>query len=175
MAMGEEEEAMPEDSEIVQDDPLEMLNERISELEKELQYSAADMSNIRQKAAKDRSDAIRFGPSSLARKILPLIGGMERALENSEEAEGVGFIEGARMTLRGLRTALESEGVAHIESLGEQFDPTTMEAIAMIPTPSGFEPGQVVEVVEEGYMLHERVLRAARVIVAEARVDEASD
>ena len=63
--------------------------------------------------------------------------------------------------------ALESEGVTHIESMGEQFDPTKMEAVAMLPAPDGVSPGVVIEVIEEGYMLHERVLRASRVIVAE--------
>ena len=51
--------------------------------------------------------------------------------------------------------------------MGEQFDPTKMEAVAMLPAPDGVSPGVVIEVIEEGYMLHERVLRASRVIVAE--------
>ena len=71
------------------------------------------------------------------------------------------------MTLKGFKTALESEGVTHIESMGEQFAPTKMEAVAMLPAPDGVSPGVVIEVIEEGYMLHERVLRASRVIVAE--------
>ena len=66
------------------------------------------------------------------------------------------------MTLRGLRTALESEGVTHIESMKKQFDPTKMEAVAMLPAPDGVEPGAVIEVIEEGYMLHDRVLRASK-------------
>ncbi len=171
-AVSEDEGGAPEDTEIVQDVPIETLEERISHLEKELQYSAAEMSNMRQKAAKERSEAIRFGPSSLARKILPLIGNMERALNQSDGVDNLGFIEGVRMTLRGLRTALESEGVSHIESMGEKFDPTKMEAIAMIPSPEGVDSGTVVEVVEEGYMIHDRVLRASRVIVAESTEDE---
>ena len=71
------------------------------------------------------------------------------------------------MTIRGLRTALESEGVTHIEAIGNKFDPTKMEAIAMLPAPVGVEPGSVMEVIEEGYMLHERVLIASKVIVAD--------
>jgi molecular chaperone GrpE len=67
---------------------------------------------------------------------------------------------------------LESEGVSHIESMGEKFDPTKMEAIAMIPSPEGVDSGTVVEVVEEGYMIHDRVLRASRVIVSESTEDE---
>ena len=65
-------------------------------------------------------------------------------------------------------TALESDGVTHIESMGKQFDPTKMEAGAMLPAPNGIIPGGVLVVIEEGYMLHDRVLRASRVIVADS-------
>ena len=92
---------------------------------------------------------------------------MEKAINQSEGTDGVGFIEGTQMTLRGLRTALESEGVVHIEAMEKQFDPTKMEAIAMLPAPDGVQPGFVIEVIEEGYLLHERVLVASKVIVAE--------
>ena len=165
--MSEEEEGHRDEVEIVEEDELEQLKGKVAELEQELQYYAADISNIRQKAAKDRSQAIRFGSSSLAKKILPLLSGMERAINQSEGGKFEGFLEGTKMTLKGFKTALESEGVTHIESMGEQFDPTKMEAVAMLPAPDGVSPGDVIEVIEEGYMLHERVLRASRVIVAE--------
>ena len=165
--MSEKEEGHSDEVEIVEEDELEQLRGRVAELEQELQYYAADISNIRQKAAKDRSQAIRFGSSSLAKKILPLLSGMERAINQSEGGKFEGFLEGTKMTLKGFKTALESEGVTHIESMGEQFDPTKMEAVAMLPAPDGVSPGVVIEVIEEGYMLHERVLRASRVIVAE--------
>ena len=165
--MSEEKEGHRDEVEIVEEDELEQLKGKVAELEQELQYYAADISNIRQKAAKDRSQAIRFGSSSLAKKILPLLSGMERAINQSEGGKFEGFLEGTKMTLKGFKTALESEGVTHIESMGEQFDPTKMEAVAMLPAPDGVSPGVVIEVIEEGYMLHERVLRASRVIVAE--------
>ena len=165
--MSEEEEGHRDEVEIVEEDELEQLKGKVAELEQELQYYAADISNIRQKAAKDRSQAIRFGSSSLAKKILPLLSGMERAINQSEGGKFEGLLEGTKMTLKGFKTALESEGVTHIESMGEQFDPTKMEAVAMLPAPDGVSPGVVIEVIEEGYMLHERVLRASRVIVAE--------
>ncbi len=165
--MSEKEEGHSDEVEIIEEDEVEQLRGRVAELEQELQYYAADISNIRQKAAKDRSQAIRFGSSSLAKKILPLLSGMERAINQSEGGKFEGFLEGTKMTLKGFKTALESEGVTHIESMGEQFDPTKMEAVAMLPAPDGVSPGVVIEVIEEGYMLHERVLRASRVIVAE--------
>lgn len=166
--MSEEGEPNPEGVEIVEEDELEGLKARIAELEQELQYYAADIANLRQKSAKERSKAIRFGSSSLAGKILPLLSGLERAISLSEGENGEGFLEGTKMTLRGFKTALESEGVTHIESMGKQFDPTKMEAVAMLPAPNGIIPGVVIGVIEEGYMLHDRVLRASRVIVADS-------
>ncbi len=170
--MSEEEEGHLDEVEIVEEDEVEQLRAKVVELEQELQYYAADISNIRQKASKDRSKAVRFGSSSLAKKILPLLSGMERAINQSEGENIEGFLEGTKMILKGFKTALESEGVTHIESLGEQFDPTKMEAVAMLPAPEGVSPGAVIEVIEEGYMLHERVLRASRVIVAESGENE---
>ena len=72
------------------------------------------------------------------------------------------------MTLSKLKSALSAEGIVRIETEDEKFDPTKMEAIATIPSGEEIEPGSIIEVVEVGYMYHDRVLRAARVIVAEA-------
>lgn len=170
--MSEGEEGHPDEIEIVEKDEVDQLKTKVSELEQELQYYAADISNIRQKAAKERSQSIRYGSSSLAKKILPLLSGMERAMAQSEGENSEGFLEGAKMTLRGFKTALESEGVTHIQSMGKQFDPTRMEAVAILPAPDGMDPGAVIEVIEEGYMLHDRVLRASRVIVADSDENE---
>ena len=170
--MNEDEHVDSEGAEEVEEGHLERLETKVSELEKELQYKEADLANLRQKSAKDRNEAIRFGSSSMARKIMPLISNMEAALDRSKENESEGFSEGVRMTVRGLRTAMESEGIIPIDSMGKEFDPTRMEAIGMIPSPAGVEPGTVVEVIEEGFMIHDRVLRASRVIVSESAEDE---
>ncbi len=170
--MSEEEEGHRDEVENVEEDEVTQLKRKVAELEQELQYYAADISNIRQKAAKDRSQAIRFGSSSLAKKILPLLSGMERAISQSDGENSEGFVEGTKMTLRGFKVALESEGVTHIESMGKQFDPTKMEAVAVLPAAEGVSPGAVIEVIEEGYMLHDRVLRASRVIVSDSGENE---
>ena len=170
--MSEEEEGHRDEVEVIEEDEVEQLKGKVAELEQELRYYAADISNIRQKAAKDRSQAMRFGSSSLAKKILPLLSGMERAISQFEGENSEGFLEGTKMTLRGFKAALESEGVTHIESMGKQFDPTKMEAVAVLPATEGVGPGSVIEVVEEGYMLHDRVLRASRVIVSDSGENE---
>ena len=147
-------------------DLTEDLGAKVAELEKELQYSAAEMVNVRQRASKERSEAMRYGGMSMALRMLPLVDSLEKALEAANGDDSDALNEGVRLTLEGAKAALEAEGVSQIE-VGSSFDPTTMEAIATVPAPEGCEPGSVIEVVEVGYMYHDRVLRAARVIVAE--------
>ena len=156
-------EAVDEDTEA---DPVEVLESKVAELEEELQYSAAEMVNTRQRAARERSEAMRYGGMSMALRMLPLLDSLEKALDTSEGGDSDGLREGVRLTFKGAKAALEAEGVTQIE-VDSTFDPTNMEAIATVPAPDGSEPGSVIEVIEVGYMYHDRVLRAARVIVAE--------
>jgi molecular chaperone GrpE len=152
--------------EIEIDDPIKNLQEKIEELEKEKQYSAAEMVNLRQRYARERNTLLKFSSMNLASKILPVLDYLEKAMtiENSESEK---FLEGVNMTMNKLKTVLENEGVKKIEALDKLFDPSFMEAIAVIPAPDGKDPGTVVEVIEEGYLFHERGLRPVKVIVSE--------
>jgi len=158
------EEEKLEDSEII--DPIKTLEEKIQELEKEKQYSTAEIVNLRQRYARERNTLVKFSSMNLASKILPVLDNLEKAIsiENNESEK---FIEGVNMTLKSLRSTLENEGVQKIEARDKLFDPSFMEAIAVIPTPEGKEPGSVVEIVEEGYMFHDRLLRPVKVIVSD--------
>jgi|TARA_B100000029_G_scaffold500164_1_gene571488 molecular chaperone GrpE len=160
-----------QDNEPSQDESIDQVTElkaRIEALEKEIQYAKAEIANVQQRASKDRSEALKFGGSSLVRRLLPSIDGLTKALENlvpSEENDSI--IGGIRMTIEGIFSALELEGIVPIEANGESFDPTKMEAIATVPCSEGIEPGTVVDVIEQGFSMHDRVLRPARVVVSE--------
>ena len=158
------EEEKSEESEII--DPIKTLEGKIQELEKEKQYSTAEIVNLRQRYARERNTLVKFSSMNLASKILPVLDNLEKAIsiENNESEK---FIEGVNMTLKSLRSTLENEGVQKIDARDKLFDPSFMEAIAVIPTPEGKEPGSVVEIVEEGYMFHDRVLRPVKVIVSD--------
>ena len=160
---GEAPEAPEQDERV---DPVKSLENRVAELEKELQYSAAEMVNVRQRAAKERSEAMRYGGMSMALRSLPRVDVLWTALAASGREGSAALSEGVRLTLEGARAALEAEGVSQID-VESSFDPTKMGAIATVPVPEGAVAGSVIEVVEVGYMYHDRVLRAARVIVAE--------
>tara|TARA_B100001248_G_scaffold14065_1_gene9254 strand:+ start:52313 stop:52855 length:543 start_codon:yes stop_codon:yes gene_type:complete len=141
---------------------------RVSELEEELQYAKAETVNIAQRAARDRSETLKYGGASLARRLIPALDHLSKALEATEVGEGTeSVIAGVRLTLDGLRSSLESEGINEIKALGNDFDPTCMEAIATLPCPEGKNPGSVIEVIETGYRMHDRILRASKVVVAE--------
>ena len=165
IVVGEE----PEDSGLEGSPPEEVdYKARVSELEEELQYAKAETVNIAQRAARDRSEALKYGGASLARRIIPAIDYLSKALEATEAGEGTdSVIAGVRLTLDGLRSSLESEGINEVQALGNDFDPTCMEAIATVPCPEGENPGSVIEVIETGYRMHDRILRASKVIVAE--------
>jgi molecular chaperone GrpE len=158
------EENKSEETEII--DPIKVLESKVEELEKEKQYSAAEMVNLRQRYARERNALVKYSSLNLASKILPVLDNLEKAIsiENSESEK---FLEGVNMTLNTLKTVLENEGVEKIEAMDQVFNPSFMEAIAVIPVPEGKEKGTVVEIIEHGYMFHERVLRPVKVIVSD--------
>ena len=110
---------------------MKSLENRVAELEKELQYSAAEMVNVRQRAAKERSEAMRYGGMSMALRMLPLVDSLEKALAASDGEGSEALGEGVRLTLEGARAALEAEGVSQID-VESSFDPTKMLSLIHI-------------------------------------------
>ena len=156
----------PEDDEEPKEpeDEMAVLEAKLAELEKELQYSKAETANARQRGQRDKAQAIRFGAAGLASRIIPAIDSLEKAIAN-ENGDNEAITNGVKMTLDSLKRALETEGVTILETTGKLFDPTQMEAIATVPVQEGQESGEVLEEIESGYLLHDRVLRPAKVIV----------
>jgi molecular chaperone GrpE len=148
------------------EDPIEVLETRVEELLSDLQYARAETMNARHRGQRDKAEAIRFGSAGLAVRILPAIDGLEKALANGD-GDSEAILSGVRLTLDAMRAALTAEGISRVEAEGAEFDPTCMEAIATIAAPDGAAAGSVIEVIEAGYTLHDRVLRPAKVIVAE--------
>ena len=162
---------MQGEDEGVEDDSVEQVQDlegRLKDLENELQYAKAEIANVGQRAARDTAELLRYGGASLARRIIPIIDLLEKAGSVSDlEGANESIIEGVKLTLDNLRTSFEAEGITEIEALGKEFDPTCMEAIATIPCPDDKEPGTVIEVIESGFRMHDRILRASKVVVAE--------
>lgn len=130
--------------------------------------TAAELENVRRRAARDVESAHRFGVERFARELLAVVDSLEMGREAARNAgEGGAVAEGMEATLRLLLSVLEKFGVSPIEAAGELFDPEAHEAIMTQPTAEA-PPDSVLEVVQQGYRIHERLLRPARVIVARA-------
>jgi len=146
------------------------LEERLAQLEAErdehlndLKRVAADFENYRKRVARDQESLAARAHERLVKELLPVLDDLERALAAAEEHEEAKLEEGVRLVHRELADALEREGLAEIETNG-RFDPHVHEAL--LSQPSEAEEGSVLEVVQKGYRLGDRVLRPARVVVA---------
>ena len=140
----------------------------IEALKDQLLRTAAESENIRRRASRDVENAHKYANEKLLEDLLPVLDSLEKALElpdQSDDAKAV--LEGIEISLRMFRETLERGGVLIVDPLGEPFDPSKHEALAMVPKDE-VEPNSVIEVVQKGYLLNERVVRAARVIVSAA-------
>jgi molecular chaperone GrpE len=143
------------------------MEEDVRQAQAEVSYRDADIVNLRRKQAQERSELLAYGGQNLARRVLNTLGDLDRAIANLPDASQADpLAEGVLMIRGSLWRALEGEGVALIPSQGEIFDPNLHEAISMIPASEEHPAGVIVDVLEEGYKLKERVLQPARVVVA---------
>tara|TARA_Y100001935_G_scaffold170581_1_gene140750 strand:+ start:718 stop:1362 length:645 start_codon:yes stop_codon:yes gene_type:complete len=147
--------------------------EEIADLKDKLLRTLADMENLRRRSQKDREDALKYSSANFARDMLSVADNLRRAIESiPEEADPdgsalVGFIEGIALTEKELLSTLERHGIEKIDPMGEKFDPQFHEAMFEIPTVDA-ESGTVLQVVEAGYVIHDRLLRPAKVGIAKA-------
>ncbi len=131
----------------------------------DLKRVAADFDNFRKRAARDQEAFAARANEALVKELLPIVDDLERALDAAENHEEAKLEEGVRLVHRSLFQALRKQGLEEIETNG-RFDPHVHEALAAQPG-DGAEPGSVLQVLQKGYRLGNRVLRPARVIVAE--------
>lgn len=129
----------------------------------------ADAENARKRAEKDRREAENYGGSKLARDLLPVHDALTRALDaagDEQRAAAAALIEGVELTLRELENVFARHGIRVIApAIGERFDPQTHEAMFEAPVP-GTGAGDIIQVMGSGFMLHDRLLRAAQVGVS---------
>jgi molecular chaperone GrpE len=146
---------------------LEALKGELAESHDKLLRLAAEIDNVRKRAAREVDAARRLGIERFAQALLPVIDSLEAGLA-AENADAATLLEGKQATLKLLEQAFRDAGIASIDPRGEPFDPNLHEAISMLPVPDA-APESVVEVIQKGYALQERLLRPARVVVAQSR------
>ena len=126
----------------------------------------AEMENSRRRADEAVERAHKFAVEKFAKNMLPVIDSLEKALEIAGDEKNP-MIEGVEATYRQLVKALEMSGMVEINPVGEKFDPTKHQAITMVPAMEGQESGHVAQVFQRGWLINERVLRAALVSVVQ--------
>ncbi|MCW2308793.1 nucleotide exchange factor GrpE [Rhodobium gokarnense] len=153
-------------------DPAAALSEENAKLKDQLLRTLAEMENLRKRTGKELRDARDYAASSFARDMLTVSDNLRRALDavGAEAREGAdaafsGLLEGVEMTERDMLKTLEKHGVKKLDPAGEKFDPNLHQAMFEVPNPD-VPSGTVVQVVQSGYVIGERVLRPAMVGVA---------
>ena len=152
-------------TEQVPDTDLQTLARERDEYLDSLQRLKAEFDNYRKRTEREQSERAANSAARLVKELLPVLDDLERALEAATEHEEAKLEEGVRLVHRALLGILQREGVAEIETEGA-FDPHVHEALLAQPVEEA-EPGSVVQVLQKGYRLGDRVLRPARVVVAE--------
>jgi molecular chaperone GrpE len=147
----------------VREDPLAAAEGKAQEHLDDLKRLAAEFENYKKRTAREQASLSTRATERLVKELLPIVDDLERALEAAEEHEEAKLEEGVRLVHRQLASALEGEGLAEIETEGK-FDPHVHDAL--LSQPSEADEGTVIEVLQKGYRLGDRVLRPARVVVA---------
>ena len=130
----------------------------------------ADFENFRRRALQERRDIYQYGHENLVKDLLSTVDNLERAIGHARESGGgdlEGFLQGVDLVYRELLGILGNHSVREVEALGEIFDPALHEAMAQIADGS-VAPNTVIDVLQKGYQLRDRLLRPSRVIVAKA-------
>ncbi len=147
--------------------------DQIAELKDKLLRALADNQNTIRRARKEREDTAKYATANMARDILTVADNLRRALEaipdelRGENDLAKGLIDGVQLTERELLATLERHGIRKIDPMGQKFDHNFHQAMFEVPTADA-EPGTVVQVIQMGYTIHDRLLRAAQVGIAKA-------
>ena len=161
----ENQEAAKEEEEV---DPLTKAQQEIEELKTQLLYKAAEFENYRKRTLKERAELILNGGEKVISAILPVLDDMERAIANGAKTDDPQVLrEGVELIYNKFVKTLEGQGVSKIETKDADFDTDLHEAVAMVPGMGDDKKGKVIDCLQEGYKLNDKVIRHAKVAVGQ--------
>ena len=144
------------------------LEAQIAELKKQNLYKAAELDNFRKRVMQEKAELIKNGGSKVITTLLPIIDDLERAQENMDKYEDVAALkEGITLIIDKLFKLLAQEGLKKMEVVGTDFNSDLHEAIAMVPGLPADQKGKIIDCMTAGYTLNDKVIRYAKVAVAE--------
>jgi len=149
-------------------DPLAAAQEEIEQLKTQILYKTAEFDNYRKRTLKEKAELILNGGEKAVSAILPVIDDMERAMENGAKTDDPAVLrEGMELIYSKFIKALESLGVKKIETENADFDTDLHEAVAMVPGMGDDKKGKVIDCLQTGYQLNDKVIRHAKVAVGQ--------
>ena len=149
-------------------DPLEAAQEEIEQLKTQILYKTAEFDNYRKRTLKEKAELILNGGEKAVSAILPVIDDMERAMENGEKTDDPAVLrEGMELIYHKFIKALEGLGVKKIETKDADFNTDLHEAVAMVPGMGDDKKGKVIDCLQTGYQLNDKVIRHAKVAVGQ--------
>ena len=147
-----------------------LLREELSDAQDRLLRLQAEFENFRKRALRERQEALQYGSQNLFKDLLSVVDNLERAIGHARESGGgdlASFLQGVELVQRELLAILEKNHVNEIDALGRPFDPSLHEAMAQVES-GEVPPNTVIDVLQKGFQLRDRLVRPARVIVAKA-------
>lgn len=147
---------------------LEEAQAALEKEKKEYMFLMAEFDNFRKRTIREKAEIIRNAGENVFKGLLPIVDDFERGLKASEDATDVdGVREGMQLIYSKLKKYLEQNGVKEMETQGAAFDADSHEAIAMVPAPGEEQKGKIIDTVEKGYNINDKVLRHAKVVVGQ--------
>lgn len=149
-----------------QDNELQKLKAEVAEFKEKYLRQVAEFDNFRKRNAKERLDLIQTAGKDVIVSLLDVLDDSERAEQQLDKTTGMDAVkEGIRLVFSKLRNTLAARGLKAMESIGQPFNPDLHEAVTEIPVPSDDMKGKVVDEVQKGYYLNDKIIRFAKVIV----------
>ncbi len=166
VSIAEEKEEVPEDEE---PEVKEISSEEIiQELHDKYRRLSADFDNYRKRTLKEKMELIKLASEDVLLKLLPIMDDFERAKQTMVEATDCKAMKvGVDLIHNKFKEFLSSNGIKEINAMNEEFDTDLHEAVTKVPTPSKKMKGKVVDVIEKGYFLHDKVIRYSKVVIGE--------
>lgn len=142
--------------------------EKLQEMNDRYLRSTAEFDNFRKRTLKEKSELIKYGGENILLDIIPVVDNFERAIQSLEKAKDIEAVkEGILLIYGKFQEFITQKGVKEIEAINLDFNTDIHEAVTKIPAPSEEMKGKVVDVIEKGYMLYDKVIRFSKVVVGE--------
>jgi molecular chaperone GrpE len=159
----------------VSDEDAQHLSQELAEAEARGLRLLADYENFRKRALRERQEAARYGSQNLVKDLLSVVDNLNRAIDHAQQSQGgnlQSLLQGVELVQREFSAVLAKHHVVEIEAQDKPFNPALHEAMAQVDSETA-EPNTIIEVLEKGYQLHDRLVRPSRVVVAREREEEA--